>query len=467
MERTGFFAILGFVSKEKYLRNNNWYKLKNYLHFDEPIDEAKAYKLVSNPNLISKHSFLPFLSFMVKSPKYQYDEKIGKKTITTKDREICYCSHTDSHIYSYYATILYEKYENILFKKKLESNVIAFRKIGDGKCNINFAYEAFNDIKQYNRSTVIALDFSKFFDSLNHDILKKQWCKIINKDKLPEDHFKVFKSLTKYAKVDKNKLESILCRRKNRYYRKLCTIKEFRDKVRTRNLISKNDSNIGIPQGSPLSGLLSNIYMLDFDERMKNYISKLNGKYYRYCDDILIIIPNIHNIKEVKKIAIEAIRDLEVNINDKKTEIRTFERNASHIKIKNKVLKHKSFHFINTYIKKDLITKEKKPLQYLGFLFDGRNIYIRSSSISRYYGKIRKGLLRAKYHMKNKNMQRKEKEYHSKPLFKNKLYEMYSHLGKSNFVTYARRCKNHMNLSQTINKQMKKFHKILFQRLNK
>ena len=105
--------------------------------------------------------------------------------------------------------------------------------------------------------------------------------------------------------------------------------------------------------------------MLDFDERMKNYISKLNGKYYRYCDDILIIIPNIHNIKEVKKIAIEAIRDLEVNINDKKTEIRTFERNASHIKIKNKVLKHKSFHFINTYIKKDLITKEKKPLQYL------------------------------------------------------------------------------------------------------
>ncbi len=46
-------------------------------------------------------------------------KKLVKKLLQQKDREICYCSHTDSHIYSYYATILYEKYENILFKKKI------------------------------------------------------------------------------------------------------------------------------------------------------------------------------------------------------------------------------------------------------------------------------------------------------------------------------------------------------------
>jgi retron-type reverse transcriptase len=49
---------------------------------------------------------------------------------------------------------------------------------------------------------------------------------------------------------------------------------------------------MGIPQGSPISALLSNIYMFSFDKHMKNYVDSIGGKYFRYCDDMLLIVPS-------------------------------------------------------------------------------------------------------------------------------------------------------------------------------
>ena len=66
---------------------------------------------------------------------------------------------------------------------------------------------------------------------------------------------------------------------------------DFRDKVRKNALIISNKANFGIPQGSPISALLSNIYMLNFDIEMKDYVATLGGEYFRYCDDMLFIVP--------------------------------------------------------------------------------------------------------------------------------------------------------------------------------
>jgi len=43
----------------------------------------------------------------------------------------------------------------------------------------------------------------------------------------------------------------------------------------------------GIPQGSALSALLSNIYLVDFDEYMFKLGQTIGFIYRRYCDDIL------------------------------------------------------------------------------------------------------------------------------------------------------------------------------------
>lgn len=451
------------------MKEDGWFESKRYLHFDIPVNKETAFTKVSNTQNIATHQFLPFLSFIVKSPKYQYDEIKKKRVIKTKDREICYCSHMDGHIYSYYSKILLEKYESLLKKENLENNILAFRKIGNGKCNIDFAYEAFNEIKSYKKSAVIALDFSKFFDTLDHDILKKQWCKVLDESTLPLDHFKVFKSLTKFSKVDKNQIDNLFCRKKAASFSKICTIKEFREIIRPRKLIKTNKIE-GIPQGSPLSGLLSNIYMIDFDKKMKDYIERLNGKYYRYCDDMLIITPHIELRDKIEKFAKEAIKNLKVTINEKKTELRTFIRDSKNFKIKKKHLKNRTNAFQNKSIMirfNKLKSIDNKPLQYLGFIFDGENIYVRSSSISRFYSKMRRGVSRAKFHMKKKNEERKRKSFEDKNLFKQNLYERYSHLGKSNFVTYTRRCREIMEESTTIRNQMKKFDKTLKKRLNK
>jgi hypothetical protein len=423
-----------YKKKEK---KENWYINKNYLHFDYPLSFNKASDLVKNPDNISTHSFRPFLTFEVTSIKYVEDVNSIKKIRKEKKRPICYASHVDGYIYSYYALQLSKRYEEKLQEKNLTKNVIAFRKL-DKKCNIDFAKEAFDDIKKFGNCGVIALDFSKFFDTLNHDILKKQWCTILQKEKLPDDHYKIYKSLTSFSLVNRNdifKLFNISQHNPKANNRKrICAFKDFRKKVRKKNYIKPNPNlykKEGIPQGSQMSGLLSNIYMLDFDEKMKNYIQKLDGHYYRYCDDILIIVPD-NKLDDIETFAINAIKDLKVTINTQKTEKRTF-------------------------IQKNNVLYTDKPLQYLGFLFDGNNIFIRSSSISRYYNKMKRGISLAKKTKKKRDFKKFFKGRSPVPLYKNKIYERYSFLGKSNFVTYSHRAKNKMNNSKTIKKQLKRF----------
>ena len=89
-----------------------------------------------------------------------------------KNRPIKYSSHIDSYIFAYYRELLSEKYESILQNRKLSDSVIAYRKIpsvlkeGTGKCNIDFAFEAFMEIQKRKDCAAITLDIESFFESL-------------------------------------------------------------------------------------------------------------------------------------------------------------------------------------------------------------------------------------------------------------------------------------------------------------
>lgn len=69
---------------------------------------------------------------------------------------------------------------------------------------------------------------------------------------------------------------------------------------RYKNSIKKNRSGIGIPQGSPVSAILSNVYMLSFDKKMHTYVMSYGGKYLRYSDDFFIVLPYV-NETEIQK----------------------------------------------------------------------------------------------------------------------------------------------------------------------
>jgi len=214
--------------------------------------------------------------------------------------------------------LLSKLYEEEIRQKGIEKAVIAYRRIvradgQGGKCNIDFAKDAFEDIRNYGECFVIALDIEKFFDRLDHEHIKFLWWRLLGFPKqknnnwtLPKDHFKVFRAVTAYSYIpveaaykklkliDKTVLPSgreVFQYKEKRedFPKQICSPEEFRTLLLP--LMKHNDDGFGIPQGSPISDVIANLYMIDFDQKLDDYIKSLGGKYYRYSDDILIIIP--------------------------------------------------------------------------------------------------------------------------------------------------------------------------------
>ncbi|MFT7158629.1 MAG: RNA-directed DNA polymerase [Parvicella sp.] len=406
-----------------------WFRSRGYLHFDRQISYKTAQKIVTSPKKVSQHSFYPLINYTIDAKKIRQDKATGLIEVKKKERPIAYSSHVDSHIYAYYSYLLSKSYELELESKGLGECVLAFRSLG--KSNIEFANNAFNCIKHFGNCGVVALDLSKFFDELDHKILKHQWANTLHKITLPSDHYNVFKSLTKYATIDKDLLYSKLNISNNNPRNgrdRVCEPLEFRNVVRSSGLIKTKTLGKGIPQGSPISSLLSNIYLIDFDLKMKKYVENCNGFYFRYCDDMLFIVP-IDQKDEVEGLAQKEITKLRLTINTNKTERRTFQyRNG--------------------------VLKADKPLQYLGFLFNGENIYLRSSSLARYSERMKKAVKLAKSTKRKIDFLKIGRGESTKPLYKSKLYRKYSHLGKRNFITYGFRAAKIMD-SKTIRKQLK------------
>jgi RNA-directed DNA polymerase len=427
---------------------STWFRKRKYLHFDRVVDKSTAQSIVMNSKTVAQHAFYPFIQRSIIVNKIYRDkitDQLTKKP--PKQRKIMYASHIDSHIYGYYSHILSAEYENLLEAHKISPSVLAFRKLN--KNNINFALEAFQKIRLLKNCTVLALDISGFFDNLDHNILKQFWCKVLNTNQLPSDHFNIFKSLTKFAKVDEKEVYKRLSiplkmsRPKSKHVKRdidrLCQPKTFRDFIRP--LIEVNKNHYGIPQGSSISPILSNIYMLDFDKFAHDLVSNEGGYYFRYCDDILIIVPKPSNIdwEYIYTKIKEEIQKFKLVINSEKEEIRQFTINGN------------------------LITSEK-PLQYLGFEFNNSNIYIRSSSMGKFSRKMRKGVRLAKLTMIKHNKLRIKQNKPTRMLYRKKLYKKYSYIGNRNFISYGLRAAKIME-SDTIRKQLKPLWKQLKRRI--
>ena len=421
-------------------KKHPWYRKRGYIHFDSPVSFRTALKVVTSSKRVAKHAFFPLISYEIESFKFQVDDA-GDPQKVSKLRPIAYASHMDSHIYAYYAKQLAALYEARLDELGLSRNVLAFRSLG--KSNVQFANQAFEEIKRRGQCSVVALDVSGFFDNLNHEVLKGAWCKLLDEEKLPSDHFNLFKSLTKFSRVDKTKLYDALDisyhNPKNGRY-KVCDVADFRDRVRAPGLIISNRDIKGIPQGSPISALLSNIYMLDFDAKAAAAMDEQGGIYYRYCDDMLFITSKEFR-DDIETFANTEINLLGLDINAKKTEKRDFwlERGQQ---------------------------VSNKPLQYLGFTFDGQRKLIRSASLARFSNRMKRGVSLAKKTQYKRNSLKVRQGLRPTKLYKRKLYDRYSHLGSRNFVTYGHRAAAEMS-SDAIRKQLKPLWKRLQEEIDK
>lgn len=436
----------------------NIYNIKNngkrkHAHFDKRLGLKEVYKYISNPENIEKHNFYPFIYYEKKI--YKFNKEKGMKE---KIRPICYASHIDRCIYQYYAYILNNMYNENANKLNIDECSIAYRD-NKRKSNIHFAKEVFDFIKQTQNAYIIVGDFKGFFDNLDHDYLKEQLCKLMNVEKLPNDMYAIFKSMTKFSKCQ---LEDILILNGlNNSYK---DIKELNSHETVMDLetfktfkkehLIKNKNKFGIPQGSSLSGIFSNIYMTDFDYKMKKLTNSNNGLYRRYSDDFILVVPckDIETFKSFYDETISIINSTPgVYIENDKTKVYFYLHNT----IKN---------LTNIVIPE--IKDKTNIINYLGFSFDGSSISIRQKTYGKYIYRMRR---------KIDGIERCNGiTYKGNKISYDKVYEKYSKKGlsrgekRSNFISYVRLSnkifKDEKSISNIEKNHMRKIAKVIKQK---
>jgi hypothetical protein len=414
--------------------SNFW---KPYFHFDTRIkitDVDNWGDRLLSPAYVKSHPFYPLVQRHVIKKRYGdvpiQNEHGEHYTIRTrlkvkKTRPICYAAHQDSLIYSWYAHKIHHLLEKKIKALGLGEHILAYRSI-EGRCNIHFAKEAFDFIRNKGECVAMAFDVKSFFDTLNHTFLKAAWCDLLGVERLPEDHYTVFKSMTQFRFLNLDKFEKSVGKKDfdERYKDgRLSHPKEFRKLIvplletnphfsREKNK-NKDDDN-GIPQGTALSAVLSNLYMLEADKILSAFAASCGGYYRRYCDDLFLVVPvgyDLDAFKTVKK----AVEDLKLILHTDKTEVRYFKANQSGVLSEDK-------------------DGNRRPVQYLGLEFDGQHIRLRSASLSRYHQRVRRSVRRAG------GMAFGKRTFEYGKIFKRALFDKYTKMAKPgvrNFIRYA------------------------------
>jgi hypothetical protein len=385
--------------KDDLLENKD---MKRYPHFDADISIEKANALVHSPELVAKNGFYPFIMYEKKWQPFRSKSPKPEK----KSRLIRYAARKDAYIFAYYRGLLSKLYEKRLVDIGISDCPIAYRKIKKslnseaGKCNIDFAAEVFEKVSELQNCIFIALDISKFFESLDHKRLEAIWNSLLETSELPKDHAAIFKNITKYSFVQKDELlrrlnffgpKSKSGKMVEGFYvsyedmpRKLCSNKDFKELIaggKHASIIEQNDKCYGVPQGAPISDLLANIYMIDFDVFAQNIAQVQGGIYRRYSDDILFVLPI--EPKRAFEIEFDLISEIakygdQLKIKDTKTSIVRFYQSGGRLGFEH--IKGK---------------QGKNGAEYLGFRFDGKSVFLRDSTVS---GLFRKMARSAKAH---------------------------------------------------------------------
>ena len=163
---------------------------------------------------------------------------------------------------------------------------------------------------------------------------------------------------------------------------------------------------------------------------MASEISRVSGYYRRYCDDILIIVSPGH-VSSIETALIKSIHGAKLKLQNAKTEKCEFRLNCQN----------------------EIITS--RPLQCLGFTFDGRRIHIRSSSVQRYLTRMSRSIKSRERDWHKSNSGAARRGWVQKPLYVRTLLSRFSPVGARNFVRYAYRAVGKTR-SSSLRKQIKR-----------
>ncbi len=415
----------------------DWLKPRRYRHFDLPVNDAFARK-VMDPAVVSRHAFSPLIHYAKTETRYKKCATTGTRKITQKERPIKYASHRDACILSYYAHQINQALDARYKATGISDNVIAYRALGRG--NYDFAAEAMAFAQAAAPVVFLAFDITSFFDTLDHGLLKRRLKSLLGVIELADDWYKVFRFITRFHYVDLEELKAhpvFGLRLKERSRNRIASMEELKAEgiaFHANPELTKGHRR-GIPQGTPISAAISNLYMMDFDAAARACCDKVNAFYRRYSDDILVICrPEDASTIEAEILRLITAENLEIAAH--KTEKTLFEKGRA-------------------------MPSTTKVAQYLGFTFGETGAAIRESSLARQWRKMKRAIRRAKKSAQWRAVAGAPGKVHTK-----KLYRRFSHIKINeegalrtlrNFSSYGRRSAAAFGTNQKIIRQVRRF----------
>lgn len=373
-----------------------WFRPRGYRHFDAQVGGPFAER-ISQVGIVERHSWLPLIHYEKRIKRYK--PKDGKTVF--KARPIMYASHRDACILSKYAWELSSKLDAYYRQSDLDRHVIAYRKLG--KSNYHFSADALRFARARPHSVVLCYDISGFFDHLDHRILKDRLKHILKTPELARDWFSVFRHVTRFSVVAKDALAAHPRFGPELSIRSREPIATISQIIAEAIPIKTNPNKYGIPQGTPISSVFSNLYMLEVDLRMVEVCRRRGALYQRYSDDILIIC-NVGDEALIKSAFALQLKEHRLEINDDKSERMVF------------------------------APRSTETFQYLGFNISTDGAVIRPGSLARQWRKARRSIARTK-----KVGTAAVASGDASKIYTKKLRRRFYPVGARNFSSYARR----------------------------
>ncbi len=168
-----------------------------------------------------------------------------------------------------------------LLEKEFEKCSFAYRK----GFSVKQAVERVVHYREQGFIWVVDADIESFFDEINHNLMLKKIGVLVNDEII----LRLIKSWLK------------------------CTVRDGDQLIRLKK---------GVPQGSPISPLLSNLYLDELDEALVNN----NQRLVRFADDFLVLCKTKERAGKALEVTEKILDHLKLNINDNKTQIVDFNR---------------------------------------------------------------------------------------------------------------------------------------------
>jgi Reverse transcriptase (RNA-dependent DNA polymerase) len=394
-----------------------WFRPRSYLHLDMPVQPAFAHNLT--PAQVAAHVWSPLIHYVKTEKRYNVKQR---KTLR-KERPIMFASHRDSCILSKYSADLVARLDKWYAANGLDDTVIAYRALG--RSNYHFAKKVEDFVRAHPSITVMCFDVSGFFDNLDHKRLKARLKWLLECDELEGDWFAVIKAVTRYRFIhlgEIKKHDDLAKRLRERKRHPLTTIAELKSLGVP---IEKNPLPLGIPQGTPISASLSNLYMTEFDADMQSEAAKRGALYQRYSDDILVAcLPARQHV--LKALVEEKLEEHGLQLQKAKSEVVTLHAPVSTL-----------------------------TFQYLGYQLGHVDARLRLKSLSRQWRTARRAIKKTERVGKNAIKRRKAKQ-----IFTRKLHMRFTGAGGRNFLAYTERSAETLE-SPAIRKQAKKLRRYM------